>query len=135
MVFQWEASGESPEAVARAYWGGLQDSLGGEPPEDDFFANRLFFGVAERVRSIDQLISEHAEHWRLERMPAVDRNILRLGVYEFLAGETAPPVVINEALELGRRFSEEKSAAFLNGVLDAIRRKLEQSSAAGSGTN
>ena len=81
--------------------------------------------MARRTKSLDELIRKHAANWKLERMAAVDRNILRLAVYEMQEGKTAPVVAINEALELGRRFSGEQSARFLNGVLDAIRKTLE----------
>jgi N utilization substance protein B len=70
------------------------------------------------------MIGSHSEHWRLERMPAVDRNILRLAVFEMTGTQTPPAVVIDEALELARRFSGEASVAFINGVLDAVRRQV-----------
>ena len=73
---------------------------------------------------IDERITRHAEHWRIERMPAVDRNILRLAVYEMLSTPTPPAVVIDEALELARQFAGEESVHFVNGVLDAVRREL-----------
>ena len=78
---------------------------------------------AEKAGEVDALISSHAEHWRLERMPAVDRNILRLAIYEMRNTETPAPVVIDEALELARRFSNEESVHFINGVLDAVLRE------------
>lgn len=125
MIFQWEASGDSPQDVASAYWGGLAAEPDEAPLEEDSFASSLLYGVARRTKSLDELIRSHAANWKLERMAAVDRNILRMAVYEMERGETAAPVVINEALELGRRYSGEKSAGFLNGVLDAIRKSLE----------
>ena len=125
MIFQWEASGDAPEQVAAAYWGGLAAEPDQAPPSEDEFASSLLYGVARRTAALDELIRKHAANWKLERMAAVDRNILRLAVYEMERGETAPPVVISEALELGRRYSGEKSAGFLNGVLDAIRKSLE----------
>ena len=77
----------------------------------------------EEVSALDPLIAEHAEHWRLERMAAIDRNILRLALYEILHyPETPAAVAINEALEIARRFSGEESVEFVNGVLDAIRK-------------
>ncbi len=89
------------------------------------FANRLFAGTVDAVEEIDRLIRHHAEHWRLERMAAVDRNVLRLGVYELCHHrETPPVVVINEALELARKFSEEVSVQFINGLLDHIRKEV-----------
>ena len=83
-------------------------------------------GAVEHVEEIDERITRHAEHWRIERMPTVDRNILRLAVYEMLHSDTPAPVVIDEALELARRYSNEESVQFINGVLDAIHRELRQ---------
>ncbi|MCL4402049.1 MAG: transcription antitermination factor NusB, partial [Acidobacteria bacterium] len=80
-------------------------------------------GAAGHVEEIDGRISAHAEHWRIERMPAVDRNILRLAIYEMVYAGTPAAVAIDEALELARRFSGEESVQFVNGVLDAIRRE------------
>lgn len=80
------------------------------------------------VGELDRRIREHAEHWRLERMAAVDRNLLRLALFELLHyPETPPAVVINEALEIARRFSDKDSVDFVNGVLDAIRTSLPSS--------
>lgn len=110
------------EAIASFY-----DSLfaeGGElEREPDPFMEQLVRGAAERMPEIDRRIAEHSEHWRLERMAAVDRNILRLAVCEMMLTETPPVVVIDEALELARRFAGDDSIAFINGVLDAIHRQ------------
>jgi N utilization substance protein B len=84
----------------------------------------LVRGTVEHVAEVDEQISRHAEHWRIERMPAVDRNVLRLAVYEMTHGGTPAPVSIDEALELARRFSNEESVQFVNGVLDAIHRAM-----------
>ena len=99
------------------------------PPNQDAphrsFAGQLFAGTVDAVEEIDRLIRRHAEHWRLERMAAVDRNILRLGIYEICHHrETPPVVVINEALELARKYSEEVSVQFVNGLLDHIRKEI-----------
>lgn len=93
------------------------------PPLPDPFMEQLVQGTSEARGSIDQRIAGHSEHWRVERMPVVDRNILRMAVYEMTSVGTPPPVVIDEALELARRFSSEESVAFVNGVLDAVRRE------------
>ena len=103
-------------------------------PQRDEFLEQLVTGVGERQAEVDQHISAHAEHWRIERMPAVDRNILRLAVYELMAFETPPAVVIDEALELARKFSGEESVQFVNGVLDAVHRELGASQNRGSGS-
>jgi N utilization substance protein B len=124
MIFQWEQSRSTPEEVMAAFWGGLVNEGAGEGETEDPFANRLLQGVVERCPAIDELIRKHAEHWRMERMSAVDRNILRLAVFELLEKTAAPAVVIDEALEVGRRFSGDESARFLNGVLDAVEKSL-----------
>jgi N utilization substance protein B len=92
------------------------------PPETDEFMETLARGTFERRGSIDLQISQRSEHWRIERMPAVDRNILRLAIFEMQVLETPGPVAIDEALELGRQFSGMDSVAFLNGILDAVRK-------------
>jgi N utilization substance protein B len=129
MLFLWDQTGQSPEKVIAGYWGGLlsEDMPGEAKPARravDEFANELFVGAARRAAESDKLIQAHAEHWRLERMPAVDRNILRLAVFELLEQRTPAPVVIDEALEVARRFSGAESVQFINGVLDAIHKAL-----------
>jgi len=85
------------------------------------YAEFLYFGTLEHKADIDTIIQKFSEHWRLERMAVVDRNILRLAVFEFLhETETPTTVVINEALEIARKFSTEESTQFINGILDAI---------------
>lgn len=85
------------------------------------FVSTLVEGTSRRMKEIDDILSKHATHWALDRMAIVDRNILRLGVFELLFGEETPPkVVINEAVELGKRFGSPDSGKFVNGVLDSI---------------
>jgi len=90
------------------------------------FANRLVEGTIDNVDRIDVALARHAEHWRVPRMAAVDRNVLRLGTYELLIETTTPQaVVINEALEIARKFSTPESIQFINGILDSIRKDKE----------
>ena len=97
------------------------------PAEVVRFAERLVRGAWERRVELDGLVGESSEHWKVERMPVVDRNLLRLGAYELLHPEDAPPaVVINEAVELAKRYGDADSGAFVNGVLDRLRRRLEE---------
>ena len=129
MLFVWDQTQQSPEKIIAAYWGGLLagDAAGEGLPlraVPDDFANELLCGTVSRAAECDTLIRTHAEHWRLERMPAVDRNILRLAVFELLERQTPAAVVIDEALEVARRFSGEESVQFVNGVLDAVRRAI-----------
>ena len=87
------------------------------------FAEDLFRAAIDRQSEIDELIAQYSKHWRLERMPAVDRNLLRMAIAEILSFKGTPfPIVINEALEIGRRYSAPESINFLNGVLDAVAR-------------
>jgi N utilization substance protein B len=90
------------------------------------FATRLALGALSRVPELDERIRSRAEHWRIERMAVVDRNVLRLAVYEFLHEPTPRTVAINEALEIARRFSTYEATQFINGILDAIKRDLDQ---------
>ncbi|HXZ26399.1 MAG TPA: transcription antitermination factor NusB [Terriglobales bacterium] len=130
MLFQADMGKQAPEEVTRTFW-----SARGEVEEGTrVFAEELFRAAGQRSAEIDALIERHAEHWRLERMAAVDRNILRCGAAELLAFPQTPrPVVINEALEIARKFSAPESVQFINGVLDSIARELGQPAAAGGG--
>lgn len=123
LLYLWDMRRQPLEEAREAYYGTLYSEESAERPQRDAFMDALVAGTVEQVEEIDRQISGHAEHWRMERMPAVDRNILRLAVYEMLYGGTPPPVVIDEALELARRFSNEESVQFVNGVLDAVRRE------------
>lgn len=91
----------------------------------DRFLEELVRGTVERLPAIDEKISAHSQHWRLERMPSVDRNILRLAICELMQRALAPAVIIDEALELARRYSGNDSVGFVNGVLDAVNRSLD----------
>lgn len=95
------------------------------------FAKELVGGVAEHLGEIDGILAAHATHWRVERMAIVDRNVLRLAVWEMRWGRTPASVAIDEAVELARRFGGERSTGFVNGVLDAVARTLEADSGAG----
>jgi len=124
MLYQWEVGHADMDTVLRTYW---QLEAGSSSPTDDTraLAERLARGTSEYVTVSDPLIAAQAEHWRLSRMALLDRLILRLAVYELLHTDTPRPVIINEAIELAKKFSTEDSAKFINGVLDAIRRRLE----------
>ena len=123
MLFQSDMGKQSAEQVRKSFWAERKDV------EDDVrgFADDLFRVAEERREEIDRIIEAHAQHWRMERMAAVDRNLMRAAVAEFLAYEHTPrPVIINEALEIARKFSSPESVTFLNGVLDSIARELEE---------
>jgi N utilization substance protein B len=112
-------------ALTSHYWNELGDDSIDDKTRD--FANGLLHGTIERLSDIDERIRTRAEHWRIERMAIVDRNVLRLAVYEFLFEDTPHTVVINEALEIARRFSTFEATQFINGILDAIKLDLENS--------
>jgi N utilization substance protein B len=125
LLYQWDMRRTPPEEILRGYYTSLlisEDTVA--PPRPDPFAENLLRGVIEDQPAIDERIARHAAHWRLDRMPVVDRNILRIAVYEMMRTDTPPAVVIDEALELARRFSGEESVHFVNGVLDAVRREF-----------
>ena len=98
-------------------------------PDRDEFMEKLVTGTAGKATELDALLQKYSERWKIERMPAVDRNILRLAAFEMLFAGTPPPVVIDEALELARRFSGDESVGFINGVLDALRKHRPSSPA------
>ena len=128
ILFQWDARRQPVEDAINAYYDTLYSE---EAPERDPFVDDLVRGTVGRLAEVDEQITRHAEHWRMERMPAVDRNILRLAVYEMIHAGTPPAVVIDEALELARKFSNEESVQFVNGVLDAIHREAAGAAPAG----
>jgi N utilization substance protein B len=121
MLFQADVGKQSPEQVRTTFW----KAAGDVEPEVRGFAEDLFrVAIAEHDR-IDDLIVANSRHWRLERMSAVDRNLLRMSIGEMLGFKGTPfPIIINEALEIGRRFSAPESINFLNGMLDAIAHSL-----------
>ncbi|HEX7177382.1 MAG TPA: transcription antitermination factor NusB [Pyrinomonadaceae bacterium] len=119
-------AGERPRAdeLVRVYWDELADPEVDEAGRE--FATRLVVGALARRDELDERIRSRAEHWRISRMAVVDRNILRLAVYEFLYELTPRTVAINEALEIARRFSTYEATQFINGILDAIKRDLDR---------
>lgn len=121
ILFFWDARRVSVEDALNAYYETLYSE---ERPEWDSFAADLVQGTVGHLEDVDARIVKHAENWRIERMPAVDRNILRLAVYEMVFAGSPAPVAIDEALELARKFSSEESVHFLNGVLDAVHRDM-----------
>ncbi len=121
MLFQWDMGKQTPEHVRKTFWAERTEV----EPETRGFADDLFQLAVERHPEIDELIQKHAQHWRVERMATVDRNVLRTGVAEFLGFRDTPKaVVINEALEIARKFSAPESVQFINGVLDSIGKEL-----------
>ena len=125
MLYQWEVGRSSMPDVMQTFWLHDQTEAATAGGDHHAFAQMLATGVADTVGDLDPVIVEAAEHWRIERMNVLDRLILRLAVYEFLHEPATPSrVIINEALELARTFSNDDSVRFINGILDGIRRRL-----------
>jgi N utilization substance protein B len=128
ILYQWEIGGRAVEKAAETFF--TRQWPDEDEPADDLraFATRLAVETVDHLSDADKLIADTAKRWRPERMAVLDRLILRMAVCELLRrGETPPPVVINEALELARTFTTEESVKFINGMLDAIRKKIETS--------
>src|ERR1700709_1351063 len=121
MLFQGDLGKQSPAEVQRLFWASVEDV----DAETRGFAEDLYRVATTRDEEIDKLIEEHAQNWRLERMPVVDRNLLRASVAEMLGFPNTPAaIIINESLEIARRYAAPESIHFLNGVLDAVAREL-----------
>src|SRR6476660_6497319 len=122
MLFQWDITHDAVEQIVATFFQN-------QPEESEAvidFARSLVTRTIEHVEEIDRLIQRHAEHWRLDRMATVDRNLLRLATQEFMSDRKTPKtVVINEAIEIARRFSAQESPQFINGILDSIKKELE----------
>lgn len=123
VLFQCDLREHGPDEGLEAYYGSLYLEEGEETIPQDSLMEDLVTGTAQFRNVIDELIRRHSVNWRIERMPFVDRNILRMAIYEMLYLGTPAPVVIDQAIELARRFSGESSVPFINGVLDAVRRE------------
>ena len=124
MLFAADVSEVRADELVRAYWAELCDTEMENSARE--FATRLATGTLANLAALDERIRSRAEHWRIARMAIVDRNVLRLAVYEFLYEPTPRTVTINEALEIARRFSTYEATQFINGILDAIKRDLDE---------
>jgi len=124
MLFAADVAEMSATDVVRSYWAELGEADLDETARQ--FATRLAAGTLQNLELLDDRIRSRAEHWRISRMAVVDRNILRLAVYEFLHEPTPRTVAINEALEIARRFSPYEATQFINGILNAIKRDLDE---------
>jgi transcription antitermination protein NusB len=126
ILYQWEIGGRAVDKSAETFFTRQWPDTDDPPDELRSFATALATDTVDRMADIDPLIAETAERWRPERMAVLDRLILRMAVCEMLRDRATPAaVVINESLELARTFSTEESVKFINGMLDAIRRKIE----------
>lgn len=129
MLYEMDVGKHSKDEILQTFW-----RMNEQPEKVREFAEHLFGGTMERLREIDRIIERHAKNWRLARMAAVDRNIMRIAVFEFLsAGGTPETVVINEALEIAKKFSTQESAQFVNGILDSIKNEFTETGRGGDG--
>jgi N utilization substance protein B len=125
MLFQSDLGQQLPDDVRKTFWRGR----GEVSREVQGFAEDIFRVAQDRAEEINKLIEEHAENWRIDRMAAVDRNILRAAVAELIGFPKTPrAVIINEAIEIARKFSAPESLQFINGVLDSVGKELEVAS-------
>ena len=132
MLFQYDIARPRLDELSSIYWEAFGEDMSDVPRD---FSNNLAAGAIAHLDEIDDLIIKRAENWRIKRMAVVDRNILRLAIYEFLyEPDTPKTVIINEALEIARRFSTFEATQFINGILDAIKRDLEDNQTASIAT-
>ena len=116
MLYQHDLSGNSPETIVSTF-----EELQKSKPNTREFATKIFHGTVEHMARIDEMIQAQADNWRLTRMAVVDRNIIRMSVYEFLHEDDTPKlVIIDEAIEIAKKFGTDKSSQFINGILDGI---------------
>jgi len=120
MLFQWDMSPQEPAKLEAKFWRAAKAA-----DSTRAFANQLFEGTAKEVAALDELIIKHAENWRFERLAAIDRAVLRLAIYELRVADAPYRVVLNEAVELAKKYSSEESGAFVNGILDAVYKSME----------
>jgi len=121
VLYQVDLSKINPGEALELFW--MQESASAEIKD---FTTQLVEGVLQNQAEVDQLVEKHATHWKLLRMACVDRNILRLAVYELLCCKDIPKSVsLNEAIELGKKFGTEESGSFINGVLDHIAKEIK----------
>jgi transcription antitermination protein NusB len=123
VLFEWDMRGEPIEGAIAHYYESLYSEESEKQPKPDKFMEELARGTVANAERIDSEIEAKSANWRLERMPVVDRNILRLAIYELSQQAVPAPVIIDEALELARQFSGDESISFINGILDAVHRQ------------
>ncbi|MEK6372924.1 MAG: transcription antitermination factor NusB [Acidobacteriota bacterium] len=124
MLYQHDLSGNSPDAIVDTF-----EDLQKSKPNTREFATRIFRGTLDHLGQIDEMITAQADNWRLTRMAVVDRNIIRMSVYEFMHENDTPKlVIIDEAIEIAKKFGTQKSSQFINGILDGILKRYNLAS-------
>lgn len=125
VLFEWDIRGGAIDTAISHFYESLYSEEDEKKPKPDRFMEELARGTVANATSIDEQIEAKSQHWRLSRMAVVDRNILRLAIYELKQNAVPAPVVIDEAIELARQFSNDESVSFINGVLDAVHRQVQ----------
>jgi N utilization substance protein B len=124
MLFQHDMSGNEPDMIITTF-----EDLQKSKPNTREFAVKIFRGTVDHLSELDDMIQAQAENWRLSRMAVVDRNIIRMSVYEFLHETDTPKlVIIDEAIEIAKKFGTQKSSQFINGILDGILKRYNLAS-------
>jgi N utilization substance protein B len=124
MLYQHDMSGNAPEMIVSTF-----EDLQKSKPNTREFATKIFKGTVDNLEKIDGMIVQQADNWRIERMAVVDRNIIRMSIYEFLYENDTPKlVIIDEAIEIAKRFGTQKSSQFINGILDGILKRYNLAS-------
>jgi N utilization substance protein B len=121
MLFQWDMSPQDFAKLEAKFWKSAKAA-----DKTRAFANKLFEGAAKDVAALDEIIVKHCDNWRFERLAAIDRAVLRLAIYEMRVADTPPKVVLNEAVDLAKKFSSEEAGGFVNGILDAFHKTLKE---------
>ncbi len=124
MLYQHDLSGNTPDTIVSTF-----EDLQKSKPNTREFATRIFKGTVNNLQTIDEMIVQQADNWRLSRMAVVDRNIIRMSIYEFLHEHDTPKlVIIDEAIEIAKKFGTQKSSQFINGILDGILKRYNLAS-------
>ncbi|MDQ6801641.1 MAG: transcription antitermination factor NusB [Acidobacteriota bacterium] len=124
MLYQHDVSGNPPDMIISTF-----DDLQKSKPNTRDFATRVFKGTVDHLGKIDEMIVQQADNWRIERMAVVDRNIIRMSIFEFLHENDTPKlVIIDEAIEIAKKFGTQKSSQFINGILDGILKRYNLAS-------
>ncbi len=126
MLYQIEMSGSGLPEITEEFWSGQKI----DDAKSRAFVEQLVKGVLKEKEAIDECIAKHATHWKLGRMPVVDKNVLRLAVFELKESSEIPlKVILNEAIEVAKKFGAEESSTFINGVLDKVAKELRKEEA------
>ncbi len=123
MLYSYDITGLNPDYILTNFYSDNERARVSKKIKD--YAEKLFKKVIEKKAIIDKTIESKSKHWKLSRMSAIDRNILRIATYELLFEELDPPIVINEAIEIGKKYGDSESGIFINGILDAINKDLK----------